>query len=70
MSRQRELFDETFEIEFIWRIGETFDWTIDFDQAIAFDLTIYLMERLTFDRTGSFDRAGRFATGQERIDLI
>ena len=44
MSRQRELFDGTFEIKFIWRIGETFDWTIDFD------LTIYLMERAALRR--------------------
>ena len=67
MSRQRELFDVTFEIEFIWRIGETLTGQLILTEQLH--LT-YLMERLTFDGTGSFERAGKFATGRERMDLI
>ena len=39
-------------------------------ERLKFDLTIYSMEQLTFDGTGSFERTGKFATGRERMDLI
>ena len=70
MNRQRELFEGTLGQNLARRLRETFNWTLDLTERLTFDLTIDSTERLTFDGTGNFERAGKFATGRERMDLI
>ena len=63
MNRQRELFDGTLGQNLARRLREIFNWTLDLTERLTVDLIIDLTEQLTFNGTGNFERAGKFATG-------